>query len=196
MKEELRFDRAGRDRVDADAARPELLGEDVGHGLDRRLGGGIDAVARLVETDDAGREGDDAATIAQPSRCFAHAAEDATEIERDLTIEIGIRDVGERAEFHGAGIVDENVDATECLFGGIEQRRGAGRFADIGLDGDGAAALRFYGGDDLLGLVTAPRIIDDNGETVPGKPLRHGGADAPRCAGDDGDTLFFHDAIS
>src|SRR5271156_4057400 len=47
VEEELGRRRPGRDGVDGDVPAAQLLGENARHGLDRRLGGGIDAVSRL-----------------------------------------------------------------------------------------------------------------------------------------------------
>ena len=46
--------RSGRDGVDGDVPTAKLLGKDAGHSLDRSLGGGIDAIGRLQQADDAG----------------------------------------------------------------------------------------------------------------------------------------------
>jgi hypothetical protein len=59
VEEELGRRRPGRDGVNGDVPAAQLLGENAGHGLDRRLGGGIDAVSRLQQAGDARGKGDE-----------------------------------------------------------------------------------------------------------------------------------------
>jgi hypothetical protein len=58
----------------------------------------------------------------------------------------------------------------------------------VSLDRDGLAAGRREFGDQRVGLRRARGVVDGDGEAVLREALRDGGADAARCAGDDGDT--------
>src|ERR1700730_9276614 len=75
MQEQVRRGRPGRDGVDGDAPPAQLLGQDAGHRLDGGFGAGIDAIGRLQQADDAGREVDDAPALAQAPGRLAQRVE-------------------------------------------------------------------------------------------------------------------------
>jgi hypothetical protein len=79
--------------------------------------------------------------------------------------------------------------ASEGGFRGVEQAGHGSRVRDVGLGGDGAAAGRFDLGDQGLGRFSLAGVVDDDDEAVLRQALRDGGADAARCAGDDGDFV-------
>jgi hypothetical protein len=87
LPEELGRRRPGRDGVDGDVPAAQLLGENAGHGLDRRLSGGIDAVSRLQQAGDARGKVDDPAAVTHAAGRFAQSIERAFQIDRDVAIE-------------------------------------------------------------------------------------------------------------
>ena len=80
LQEEIRRRRAGGDSVDGDIAPAKFFREDVGYRLDACLGRRIDRIGRLVQSDDARREVDDAPVAAQAFRGLAQRVERAFEI--------------------------------------------------------------------------------------------------------------------
>ena len=95
----------------------------------------------------------------------------------------------DRTALVGAGVVDEDVDAAEALGDVREQARGRLRVADVGRDGERAAAAAFELGGERLERGAAPRRECHRG-TFRGELAGGGGADARRCAGDDDDLAF------
>ena len=130
-----------------------LLGEDRRHRFDRGLGRGIDAVGLKLGADDAGREIDDPAAVAQALGGFAHRVESALEIDRDLLVEQRVVAVGDRRELHDAGIVDQHIDAAEGGFRRVEHAAHRVGIADIGLRGQRPAALAFDLAGQRLGRI-------------------------------------------
>src|SRR6202048_1995328 len=61
----------------------QFLGQDAGHRLDCGFGAGIDAISRLQQADDAGREVDDASALAQTLGRLAQRVECALEVDFD-----------------------------------------------------------------------------------------------------------------
>ena len=182
MQEQIGRGRARRDRIHGDAAAAQFLGQDRGQGFDRRLGRDIDAVSLEPGADDAGREIDDASAVAQPARRLAHGVEAALQIDRDLLVEGRVIGVGDLAELHDAGIVDQHVDAAERRFRCVEHAAHGTGIADIGLRGQRAAAGGLDPVGDRLGRLGIAGIVDDDGEAVPGEPLGHCRTDPARSA--------------
>jgi hypothetical protein len=73
------------------------------------------------------------------------------------------------------------------LEGGVEQPHHVRHLAHVGLHRDVLTARLLDPGDDLLGLLLAAGVVDDDGGTVPGQPQGDGPADAPAGPGDEGD---------
>ena len=119
-RNKLGRDRARRHRIDRDVTAAQFLRKDGGHRLHRGLGRGIDAVGLELGADDAGGEIDDATAVAQAPRRLPHPVKAALEIDRDLLVERSVIAVGDFRKLHDAGIVDEHVDAAECLLGRLE----------------------------------------------------------------------------
>ena len=189
VEEELGRDRPGRDRVDGDVSSAQLLGEDAGHGLDRGLGGGIDAVGRLQQAGDAGREVDDPAAVAQAARRFAQRIEGALQIDRDVAIEQCVAAVGDGRQAHDAGIVDQHVDAAERGFSRVEHARHGGDIRDVGLSRHGPAAGPLDPGDHRRRGSAVAGIVHHDGEAVLGQALGDRGADTAGGTGDDGNLI-------
>jgi hypothetical protein len=84
------------------------------------LGPGIDAIGRLQQADDAGREVDDAPALAQTLGRLAQGVECALEVDVDQALESRVVIVGDGREQHDTGIVDEHVDTAERSFRGVE----------------------------------------------------------------------------
>ena len=99
-------------------------------------------------------------------------------------------DVFERREFVDAGVVDEHVEAAVGFFGFGEEAGDVGLFGDVGLDGDGFAAVGGDFGDDFVGAGFAGGVVDDDGGAFGGERFGDGCADAFGGAGDDRDLIF------
>ena len=195
-EEQIGRDRAGCDDVHRDAALTQFLGEDMGHGLHRALGGRVGAIGRLVQADDARREADDAPAIAHASRRFPKAIERALEIDGDVLIEEGVLGLHDRLKLHDPGVVDEHVDAAERIDRAVEERGDCCRVAHVGLDGDRLPTGRLDLGRERVRRFGAAGIVDDDGQAVSRQPLGDGRADALGRTCDDGAALCVsHEAL-
>ena len=90
-------------------------------------------------------------------------------------------------EIVDAGVVDQDVELAERLFGFGEESLDFGRFGDVGLHGDGLAAFFVDVGDDAVRAFLAGAVVDDDGRAFGGQLFGDRGADAFGCPGDDGD---------
>ena len=72
-------------------------------------------------------------------------------------------------------------------FGLREEAADVGLLGDVGLDGDGLAALAGDLGDDAVGPLLAGGVVDDHRRPFGGEVLRDRRPDALGRAGDDGD---------
>ena len=98
----------------------------------------------------------------------------------------------EWAEFVNARVIDENIRrGGRRLFDGFGDEPGQWRpFRHVALHGDGFAAVRGDGADDLVRAGFAGCVIDDDRRAFGGEGLCDGCADAFGRAGDDGDFTF------
>src|SRR3546814_3426270 len=81
-------------------------------------------------------------------------------------VEQGIIAVGQRGQAHDAGVVDQHVNAAVSGLGGIEHARHRGGIADVGLNGQRAAAVALDSANQGFGVAGPARIVDDDGKPV------------------------------
>ena len=74
-----------------------------------------------------------------------------------------------------------------AFFVSAKRRLDVGLLGDVGLHGDGLAALAGDLGDDAVGPLLAGGVVDDDGGPLGGQVLGDGGADALGRPGDDRD---------
>ena len=116
------------------------------------------------------------------------AQERALQVDPQHPVEVLFGQVEELGGVDDAGVVDEDVDATEVRDGVVDQRFARGPVADVGLLVERIAA----GGRDRLHDGTAADFVDvgdDDARTGLGEGAGAGRADALRCAGHDGDAI-------
>src|SRR6187549_1220965 len=94
-------------------------------------------------------------------------------------------DLLDRRKFVDAGVVNEDIDAAEILFGLSEKAIDIGGLGEVGLDGDGFATLFADGVDDSGCAGFAGGVVDDDGGAVGGELFGDFSADSFGCAGDD-----------
>ena len=97
-------------------------------------------------------------------------------------------------KLHNAGIVDENVHASEFLFGLVEQKPCLIRIAHIRFDAESLCPGTGERISQFPCSLFAAGIIDDNSETVLGQPPGNGRAYAARRSRDD-DCLVHDDLL-
>ena len=141
VEEQLGRGRPRRDGVDGDVAAAQLLGQDMGHRLDARLGRGVDAVGRVKQS---GLTLDDMLMMRPPSRSRFAASRRVLKVPFRLIAtwrsNSCVVAFGDRRQLHDAGVVHQHVDAAERRLRRVEHARDRGRVADVGLRRDGAAA--------------------------------------------------------
>ncbi|CAM2167830.1 hypothetical protein PSAC2689_170071 [Paraburkholderia sacchari] len=188
VEKELSCRRSWRNGVHSNIAAAQFLREDVRHRVHRGLRGGVDRVARHCERLNAAGEVDDAAAGAQLLRGHTQCVESALQVDRDKLVEQRIVSIGKRDEsrLHHAGIVHNNVDATEQRDGLIKHRGDLGRDGNVGLNGSGSTTCRFDGVDYRLSVRGTARVVDNDGDTFSCEAFSDGGTDAARGSRDDG----------
>ena len=125
----------------------------------------------------------------------------AQEIAADVDVEVRVDELGghvrEEGPLHDGGVVDEDVELAERLDRRREEAGDVARLADIGLRRDGRPAGLRDGRDDLVRLLLALAVVDDDLRPLGGEPRGDGRADPARRTGDEGDlpgqTLVGHD---
>ncbi len=117
---------------------------------------------------------------------MAHDQESAAQIDAHDAVEKLEVGAVEAEIVHDAGVIDDDVDPPERVGRFPEQPRDVVGFADVALDGDGAAAEILDRFDDFSGLGGAAGEIHRDGESVLRQAQRDGTADAARGAGNDG----------
>jgi hypothetical protein len=113
-----------------------------------------------------------------------------TSVQTEDLIEHILGDIFLIGEALHARIVDDDVEAGKVRDGGIEEPGHLAGLADIGLDGDGAAAFRLDVGDDRERRFGRSGVVEDDGGAARGEFAGHTGAEAAACAGDEGDAAF------
>ena len=84
------FHHAGIDGIDADLARAQFRSQNLGDGIHRALGAGIDGGAGNAHAADDGRDVDDAAAVRpEQGQGFARGRQQAPDIDVELAVEFG-----------------------------------------------------------------------------------------------------------
>jgi hypothetical protein len=182
-------DVAGSDGVDLNAFGGPLVGEGLGELGDAALGScvGRDADAAL-EAEEAGDVDDLAASFSghDVSGDELGELEDAGEVDLQDVLPGVEGSVDGGVAVDGAGVVDEDVDATEVVVDAAEEGLGACGVGEIGLEGGGGAT----GGGDGGGCFGCGAAVAVNGDA--GSGFREGGGDGcAEAAGGSGDEGNF-----
>lgn len=190
LLEPFSLNEAGSDGIDTDG-RAEGACEGFGHNNERRFAGAVgDGAAGADNTGNAG-DVDDDATIAG-GQGFARGAghlERALEVNSEDAIPVFIGngiEIRKINKARGAGVVDENVQLTECVHCFLDHRAAGGILSHIALDDYG-----FYAGfaalvGDRLGAVGGLVVVDGHAAAGLGELESGGGTDAAGCAGNEG----------
>ena len=93
----------------------------------------------------------------------------------------------DRPELVDSRVVHQHIELAVRLFRLGEEPLDVGLLADVGLHGDGFAALGPDVGDHLVRALFAAGVIDHYLRALGGEMLRDRRPDAFGCAGDDGD---------
>ena len=97
-------------------------------------------VARAGEARPAGRRGDvhDVAAVAggHPRQRLLHPVQHAVDVDVDHAARAFVGLVGERAEVHDPGVVDEHVERAEALLDDVEEVAHRRAVGDVELDGE------------------------------------------------------------
>jgi hypothetical protein len=193
VRAELGRDATGLDEADAHVPLGDFLAQGLGESVHAELGEAVDAVA--VPGDAAGDRAD-VDDVGDPSPALlgglqqvgeggAGGVEQALDVEGDHAVPLlGVR-VGDGAQQHQAGIVDQGVQPSESLDGLLYGRLGLGAVGDVRFHGQrGASRLVDLGGEGLQAVPAAGHERDAG--TVPGEPAGGGGTDTAARAGDEG----------
>ena len=180
---ELRLHVAGRDDVRADVPRAELARERLREADDPGLRGRVVRLAPVAVHADDRADVDDrpAALLHHRPRHRAAGVEDRAQIRVDHRAPVVVRHAREQAVARQPRVVDEHVDVAGLV---DEPLRVLGR-RDVGLDRPGAELRR-----ELLGLVLAGPVADDDVGAGGGEPGRDRAADPARGAGDERELSF------
>jgi hypothetical protein len=109
------------------------------------------------------------------------AEEGRLQVHRDGPIELAFGEVIDAAHDGYAGIVDQNVDRTECRSDAIDHRCDGGGLRHVGRDRDRATACLLDVSHNRVGLIGVLAIVDRDGSTGFGERGGNRGADATRC---------------
>ena len=186
-------DNAGQDGIDADAERPELLGEALGHSDDRPFGGGVRQPVRVAEAPSHRRDVHDRSLfrLLEHRHGAPRAVEVAVEIDVDRAPPLPRIDVLHFARGAGdAGVVDQHVEPAEPSLHVVEQAVDRGFVGDVGFLGDDARLL----GATLFNCF--PRnVADVDAGVVGGKGLGNDAPDARRSGGDEDAQARLHASV-
>ena len=112
----LRLHHAGVDRVDADLARAQLLGQRPRDGIDGGLRGAVDRrVRRRQRAGDRADVDDAAAGGAEVLHRLLRGEEQPEDVQVELLVEVLLGDAFERGELVDAGVVHQDVEPAERL---------------------------------------------------------------------------------
>nr|WP_287196500.1 hypothetical protein [Mesorhizobium sp.] len=182
--------KARRKRIHGDGARSEFAREDADELLDGSFAAEIKGGLGEEHLGSTGGNRDDAATVAHAARRLLKREEGAFGIGAEDVIEVGFGGLDQRLYDGDADIGDNDVDRRHLLLGFIEQPANVGNAGDIGLNGDGFAAILADGSNGFLGGFLVADIVDDHGRPVCREPLGDGAADAARTARHERDFAF------
>ena len=138
-------DRAGRDGVDADAARAELLRQRLGEVDQRGLGGAVvdRAAVGLEERVHRGDVDDRARRPASPSATMRRARRaqrgEEVHLHRPLELVVARAEEALEAQPHGADVVHQHVDAAVLVERALHELRRPVRAAQVDRHGGDAA---------------------------------------------------------
>lgn len=184
----------GGDGVGADLPAGGLAAEDAHHGLDAGFGGGV--VGLTEEALDGGdaAEADDGTVIPHDFEGVFAAVEDAGEIDVDDGVPFIEAHLGDGAVFDDGGVVDEVVETAVAGLDLSHHGLDLVGLGDIGGQDAGAVCaeeIELAGeGLGVCGGAGSAEVIEDDGGASAMEGACHLGADALRCAGDEGDFSF------
>ncbi len=190
-------ERRGRDEVGRDAVRASGGRETASESDDRRLRRGVGEVVGQPEDPGRGRHDDAAVALFDEvgPRC-ARRVERSADVHGEMPREVVGVGLGEPRPPDDAGVVDQDVEASEALDRRVHERLGAGLGGDVAAVGDRDPA----GGDDLVDdiggrcgvgpdtLHRAAEVVDDDAGPSVGEEARVGPADPAPRSRDDGDA--------
>ena len=192
---ERREDEAGQDGVDADPVLREFHRRALGEADHRGLGGGVDDRPRIPRQARDRRGVDDYTAVAlllEYARAVLHAEKHALGQHVEGVVERLDRDLGDGADGTAdAGIVEQDVEATEVVERAFQHRFDVSFLGDVGLDEARALAMAL-GFSHLHGLGAGLRVvIGDHDIRAFGEETQHGRASHATCTtGDDGSLAF------
>jgi hypothetical protein len=126
----------GIDCVDADLLWSQFPSQHSGDGIESSLGAGIDGGVGRCETADAGADVNDTAPFAQVfGRCLG-SENRAQNIDVEHLVEAVFGDRLERRKLVNPGIVDQDIEASVLLDGGIDDALGVGGFGNVASHGN------------------------------------------------------------
>ena len=177
----VRQDDAGRDAVDADAGRPQLLCQRLCQGEHRALRGGVARLARRADLPPHGRDVEDAAALPAQhgGQDGVHAVVDAADVHGEQPVPLCLRDLRDQAIVADARVVHEHVRLRQARNGILHSLC----ICHVAADGLCAGLGRDSGCRRIVFL------IEEAHGVACGRKGAHGSrADAPAAAGDQGVT--------
>src|SRR6201993_4020230 len=151
--------------IDSDLVSAKFICEDRDEPFDTCFGGDVGAVGGESPGDDAAGEGDDTAALCHVLRCLREDEEGPAGVGGDDLVEGFDVAFGDGRESHDACVVDYDVDLAEGFEGLLEELPDVVGIGDVGLNGEGAAALAGDLVDDLFRLACAAGEVDDDTES-------------------------------
>ncbi len=180
------IDRAGRHIVDGDVTAAQVARQALHQPGQRRLAHGIYRAAGERHALGIGTaDVDDAPTLVHVGGGGLGRHEDGAHVDGDGFVEIGQRELFQRAHAQYAGAVDQDVQPSEALghaVDGLGQRGGIG---GVGPYGQGRAAGSFDFRDQRFGGGGRGRVTDGDRGAFAGQAAGGRGADAARTAVDE-----------
>ena len=171
-----------RDGVDGDRALRQFTADDLREPDDTGLRGGV--VGLPEESDRRADRGDvdDPSAVADPITGGPAAVEDAGEIRVDHRLPVVSGHLPQRLVAKNAGVVDEDVEATEAIDGPIDHPFDGGQVADV--SGDRRRPVAEAGNGPLGSGRVLPGFIGEkpDGDIRPGLMERLGGDEAEPLA--------------
>ena len=138
LDDALRLDAAGRQGVDGDAVRGDLVGQRLGPG-GRRAAHGIGEHERRQRLFDGRRRaGNDAAPVPGPHgrQAQARQPDGRHQVELECALPIVVGEGVEHAGLWPAGVVEDDVDAAERVDGGFDDALQVRRAGHVGSQSD------------------------------------------------------------
>ena len=169
---------------------PSSQGEHVRDRVHGRLGRRVNGAAGNRSLAGHGADVDDAAAVAvEDLDRFLGGEQYTLDVDIELALEVLFGDLLDRRELINGGVVDENVEVAEGLFGFGEDVFHVLDFADIAVDGDGLAAGLHDLGDDAIRALLVGGVIDDDRGALDAESLGDAGTDALGSARDHCDFI-------